>query len=71
MTEEMFKFNKAVFKENHKSKYSEVDVQILDECRTVVPIGFFDKEVRMKDLKEVDENKAFTNAGSKIKRILS
>ena len=69
MTEEMFRFNKAMFKENHKSKYSEVDVQILDECRTVVPIGFFDKEVRMKDLKEVDENKAFTNAGGKIRRI--
>ena len=69
MTEEMFNFNKAMFKENHKSKYSEVDVQILDECRTIVPNGYFNNDVKMKHLKEVDENKAFTNAGCKIKEI--
>ena len=69
MTEEMFNFNKAMFKENHKSKYSEVDVKILDECRTIVPAGYFNDDVKMKHLREVDENKAFTNAGNKIKEI--
>ena len=69
MTEEMFNFNKAMFKENHKSKYSEVDVKILDECRTIVPNGYFNQDVKMKHLREVDENKAFTNAGGKIKEI--
>ena len=69
MTEEMFNFNKARFKENHKSKYSEVDVKILDECRTIVPNGYFNQDVKMKHLREVDENKAFTNAGGKIKEI--
>ena len=69
MTEEMFNFNKTMFKENHKSKYSEVDVKILDECRTIVPNGYFNQDVKMKHLREVDENKAFTNAGGKIKDI--
>ena len=69
MTEEMFNFNKAMFKENHKSKYSEVDVKILDECRTIVPNGYFNQDVKMKHLRQVDENKAFTNAGGKIKEI--
>ena len=46
MTEEMFKFNKALFKETHKSKYSELDVQILDEMRTIVPLGYFNQDVK-------------------------
>ena len=69
MTASMFNFNKAMFKENHKSKYSEVDVKILDECRTIVPSGYFNNDVKMGKLREIDENKAFTNAGGKIREI--
>ena len=69
MTEEMFCFNKAMFKENHKPTYSDVDVKILDECRTIVPSGYFNDDVKMGKLREIDENKAFTNAGCKIKEI--
>ena len=49
MTEEMFKFNKALFKETHKSKYSELDVQILDEMRTIVPRGYINQDVTKKN----------------------
>ena len=44
MTEAMFYFNKNIFKEGHKSRYSEVDVKILNECRTIVPSGYLKKQ---------------------------
>ena len=44
MTEAMFYFNKIISKEGHKSRYSEVDVKILNECRTIVPIGYLKKQ---------------------------
>ena len=69
MTEEMFKFNKALFKETHKSKYSELDVQILDEMRTIIPLGYFNQDVKEKNLMEADLNKAFTDAFIHIKLI--
>lgn len=69
MTEEMFKFNKALFKETQKSKYSELDVQILDEMRTIIPLGYFNQDVKEKNLMEADLNKAFTDAFIHIKLI--
>ena len=41
VSEEMFKFHKKLFTENHKSYYTDLDVEILDECRTIVPYGRF------------------------------
>ena len=68
MTEAMLYFNKHIFKETPKSKYSEVDVKILDECRTIVPIGYFDQEISLNNLAEIDRNKAFTSALCEITR---
>ena len=39
ISEEMFKFNRQLLCENYKSYFNEVDVQILDECRTIVAHG--------------------------------
>ena len=38
---EMFKFHKTLISENYKSYYSEVDVKVLDGCRTNPPHGRF------------------------------
>ena len=56
-----------MFKENHLSYYKEVDIQILKECKTIVPVGKFYKDVAVKKIKEIDINKAFTHAGGCIK----
>ena len=69
IVEAMFDFNSKVFSESHKSDYSELDVTILDECRTVVPSGYFDKNVDVKTLCEIDRTKAFTWAFTQIKEI--
>ena len=62
MTEEMFKFNKALCKDIHKSKYNEDTIKILDECRTIVPMGKLSDGLTEIKLAEIDENKAFTKA---------
>ena len=65
----MFNLQKELFKENHLSYYNEVDIQILKECKTIVPVGRFYKDVAVKKIKEIDINKAFTHAGGSIKYI--
>ena len=73
----MFDFNKAIFTENHKSYYSETDINVLDECRTVVPHGVLMGETTKdvsylscpSEIVEIDICKAFTSAFSKIKSI--
>ena len=67
MSAAMNKFNNALFKSEHKSYYSKQDIDILDEYRTVVPIGLF-KEV-VEDGIELDISKAFTHAFSQIVEI--
>ena len=69
ITTTMFHLQKELFKENHLSYYNEVDIQILKECKTIVPSGKFCKDVPMKKIKEIDINKAFTHAGGGIKYI--
>ena len=69
IVEAMFVFNAKILSESHKSDYSELDVAILDECRTVVPSGYFDKNVDEKTLCEIDRNKAFTWAFTQIREI--
>ena len=65
----MFAFNKAIFSENHKSKYDDIDISILNECRTIVPMGYLHKHDKLKELVEIDRTKAFTWAFKQIKRI--
>ena len=69
IVEAMFDFNSKVFSESHKSDYSELDVAILDECRTIVPSGYFVKNVDVKQLVKIDKTKAFTWAFTQIKEI--
>eukprot|EP00438_Fugacium_kawagutii_P036749 Skav205305 [mRNA] locus=scaffold3444:24630:27985:- [translate_table: standard] len=69
LTEAMFKFNKNIFQEKHKSRYNEDILRMLDETKTRVPMGYFNKDVLMKHLAEIDENKAFTRAFELIKFI--
>ena len=82
ITTTMFNLQKELFKENHLSYYNEVDIQILKECKTIVPVGKFYKDasaeasrgsqarvIPMKKIKEIDINKAFTHAGGSIKYI--
>jgi hypothetical protein len=65
----MHKFNNALFKSEHKSYYSKQDIDILDEYRTVVPIGLFNDVVEANDVIELDISKAFTHAFSQIVEI--
>ena len=45
MNREMFNFNKKIFNDAHKSYYSQTDIDILDEARTIVPTGYFKNEL--------------------------
>ena len=69
IVEANFNFHKHIFSESHKSKYDETDVAILDECRTIVPSGYLDKNVDVTKLVEIDRTKAFTWAFTQIKFI--
>ena len=73
----MFDFNKAIFTENHKSYYCETDINVLDECRTVIPHGQLWGQKKKdasyssnpSEIVEIDICKAYTSAFSKIKSI--
>ena len=69
IAEAMFIFNKKLFSSSHMSQYDDVDIEILDECRTVVPLGYLDKTVEFKNLVEIDRTKAFTWAFNQISKI--
>ena len=62
MNKAIFNFNKALFLANHKSYYNDIDIKILDETRTVVPVGRLWDKISMKGKSELDETKAFTKA---------
>ena len=70
IAEAMFVFNKKLFSSSHMSQYDDVDIEILDECRTVVPLGYLDKNVDVENLVEIDRSKAFTWAFNQISKIL-
>ena len=55
--EAMFNFNKKLSSSSHLSQYDDVDIEILDECRTVVPLGYLEKNVEFKNLVEIDRAK--------------
>ena len=69
IAEAMFNFNKKLFSSSHMSQYDDVDIEILDECRTVVPLGYLEKHVEFKNLVEIDRTKAFTWAFNQISKI--
>ena len=69
IVEAMFNFNKKLFSSSHMSQYDDVDIEILDECRTVVPLGYLDKNVDVENLVEIDRTKAFTWAFNQITSI--
>ena len=69
IAESMFIFNKKLFSSSHMSQYDDVDIEILDECRTVVPLGYLDKNIDVNELVEIDRSKAFTWAFNQITKI--
>ena len=68
LSQAMFDFNKSLFNPLHKSFYNEIDIAILDEARTIVPVGLLCDKVP-KEIVEIDISKAFTSAFMKIKEI--
>ena len=68
-SETMFNMNKSIFNEKHKSYYTDVDIDILNECRTIVPSGLINNPEVEKNVAEIDINKAFTKAFTSIKKI--
>ena len=69
---EMFKFHKMLISENYKSYYSEIDVKVLDECRTNPPHGRFqhlDEEGWCKTKCSIDRRKAYSFEGTRIFQI--
>ena len=69
IAEAMFIFNKKLFSSSHMSQYDDVDIEILDECRTVVPLGYLDINIDVNELVEIDRSKAFTWAFNQITKI--
>ena len=69
IVEAMFNFNKKLFSSSHMSQYDDVDIEILDECRTVVPLGYLETNIDVNELVEIDRTKAFTWAFNQITSI--
>ena len=62
MNKAMFNFNKSLFNLSHKSFYNDIDIQILDEARSIVPSGLLCDSRDIKNEIEIDISKAFTHA---------
>ena len=69
VSEEMFKFHKKLFTENHKSYYTDLDIELLDECRTIVPYGRFKHLNSDTELCSIDKRKAFSKSASDIVKV--
>ena len=69
MNEALADFNKAIFKNNHKSFYTGQDIECLNRYRTIVPSGVLVTCSSNVDLTEIDISKAFTSAFSSIEQI--
>ena len=63
-TEAMFNMNRTILNEKHKSHYTDTDIDVLNECRTIVQSGTL-----ILQTEEIYVNKAFTKAFTSIKRI--
>eukprot|EP00438_Fugacium_kawagutii_P006184 Skav207472 [mRNA] locus=scaffold3545:496284:499559:- [translate_table: standard] len=66
-----FHLNKVTLNPSHKSYYSDIDLKILNESRTIVPCGLFtwDAKEVPKDIAEIDLSKAFTSSFINILKI--
>ena len=71
MNEAMFKFNKSLLNPIHKSHYNDIDITILDDARTIAPLGLiWEKKNIPKDIIELDICKAFTKAFMDISKVI-
>ena len=71
MNEALFKFNKSLFNPIHKSHYNDIGLTILDDTRTIAPLGLiWDEKNIPKDILELDICKAFTKAFTDISKII-
>ena len=66
-----FNFYSKVFNPIHKSFYNDIDIEILDEARTTVPLGLLVDMIDIQmlpesELMEIDISKAFTSAFLKM-----
>ena len=71
MNRAMITIQNRIFKYDHKSYYTDIDVDILDEYRTIPNVYMFDSKLKFKssDLVEIDVTRAYTAAFSKIDKI--
>jgi len=69
MNEAMIATQNKIFKNDHKSYYTNIDVDILDEYRTIPNAYMFDNKTIPSDLVEIDVTRAYTAAFTKIDRI--
>ena len=71
MEEAQVEMSKTLFRKEHRSYYSQEDINILDEYRTVANVGIMKDITRIKpsDLAEVDQSKAYTHAFMNIENI--
>ena len=75
INEAMFKLNKSLFNPIHKSHYNDIDIAILDDARTIAPLGLFYPpnayiKIKPNDMIEIDLCKAFTKAFMDISKII-
>jgi hypothetical protein len=67
--EAMATFNKSLVKPELKSYYSQIDIEVRDKYRTIVPIGRLSKFKDVENFVEIDISKAFTSAFLKISEV--
>ena len=60
MNKAMFNFNKSLFMSSHKSFYSDIDIKILNETRSIAPSGLLLSNINLVYKTEIDVNKTCT-----------
>ena len=69
MNQAMTSFNHKIFMNGHKSFYTELDLDVLDEYRTRPIVGNIKAVSNKNDMVEIDISKAYTSALSQITEI--
>ena len=69
MNKAMFNFNKSLFISSHKSFYTDIDIKILNETRSIAPSGLLSSDINLVYKTEIDVNKAFTKGFLDIREI--
>ena len=65
----MNKFNRRLFKLNHRSSYTRLNIDIFDEYRTIANVGMLKTQPVHTKLVEIDITIAYTAAFIKIKEV--